>query len=59
MFPYPNLLVMFAKQLLANHILVLSHDPNQSIHIFRMITHQFRQLLDLFFQLFQPQGHVP
>lgn len=39
--------MMFSKQLPANHILVLSHNPNQSIHIFRMVTHQFRQLLDL------------
>lgn len=47
MFPYPDLLVMFAKQLLTHHILILGHDPDQSIHILRMVTHQFRQLLDL------------
>lgn len=51
--------MMFAKQLLANHILVLGHDPDQSIHIFRMITHQLGQLLDLLLQLFKPPGHVP
>ena len=59
MLAHPDLLMMFAKQLLANHILVLGHDPDQSIHIFRMITHQLGQLLDLLLQLFKPPGHVP
>lgn len=50
--------MMFSEQLLAHHILIFSHNPNQPIHVFRMITYQFRQLLDLLLQLFQSPGHV-
>jgi len=58
MLPHAHLLMVFAKQLLTDQILIFGNNPNQPIHIFGMVSNQFGQLLNLLLELFQAPGHV-
>jgi hypothetical protein len=53
MFPHPNFLMMFPKQLPADDIAVFCDNFHQTIHIFSMIPNKFGQFLHLPFQPLQ------
>ena len=50
--PHSNLLVVFAKQLLADCVAVLGDDADEPVDVLGMVSNELRELLHLRFEMF-------